>query len=85
VYEQQLTKQNRYIQIARLAAAKNDFTFATRAAEKSLDVYKTCLGMDSKRTKDAEKSVRAFRNQISEVKTITTAPKKAGMNRFEAK
>jgi hypothetical protein len=55
---------NSYIQIARLLAAKNEFKVATAAAEKGLDIYQTCLGAESEKTKEAEKSVRAFRKQI---------------------
>jgi hypothetical protein len=45
-------------------AAKNEFKIATTAAEKGLDIYQTCLGAESEKTKEAEKSVRAFRKQI---------------------
>jgi hypothetical protein len=53
-------------------ADKNAFEYATRAAEKGFDIYKTCLGIKSQRTKDAEKSVRAFERQITEPKKIVS-------------
>jgi hypothetical protein len=62
----------RYIQIARLFADKNAFEYATRAAEKGYDIYKTCLGINSQRTKDAEKSVRAFERQIQKPRKIAS-------------
>lgn len=37
---------------------------AVHAAEKCLDVYKTCLGDEAEKTMNAEKSLRAFRADL---------------------
>lgn len=59
-----LTSQ-RYLRLARLGAQNNDFIFAAKAAQSAYKTYKSCLGMESQKTKDAEKSVRAFRKQMT--------------------
>lgn len=59
----------RYLQIARISAGRNDFNMAVRGARLAHEVYLACLGKESEKTKNAEKSVRAFTKQLPKERT----------------
>ncbi|KAF2429205.1 SET domain-containing protein [Tothia fuscella] len=63
-----------YLQIARISADKGDMHTAVKAAKHALENYLICLGKDSEKTKNAEKSLRAFTKQLPEEKVKAAGP-----------